>query len=94
MQSKQTKGKNLGFESIDTLMSRWKDGTFGEIIDDWKWIFSYSRKYIKSIILYTVLGLLSSTMGVASSVASKYVIDIIREGWKNDDDRLQRIILG
>lgn len=24
----------------------------------------------------------------------KYVIDIIREGWKNDDDRLQRIILG
>ena len=24
----------------------------------------------------------------------KYVLDIIREGWKNDDERLQRVILG
>lgn len=29
-----------------------------------------------------------------SVLNEKYVIDIIREGWKNDDDRLQRIILG
>ena len=34
--------KNPAFESLDILISRWKDGTFGEIIDDWKWIFSYS----------------------------------------------------
>lgn len=24
----------------------------------------------------------------------KYMLDIIREGWKNDDERLQRVILG
>ena len=24
----------------------------------------------------------------------KYVLDIIREGWKNDDERLQRVVLG
>lgn len=29
-----------------------------------------------------------------SVLTEKYVMDIIREGWKNDDDRLQRIILG
>lgn len=29
-----------------------------------------------------------------SVLTEKYIIDIIREGWKNDDDRLQRVILG
>ncbi len=29
----------------------------------------------------------------ASVLTEKYILDIIREGWKNDDDRLQRIIL-
>ena len=29
-----------------------------------------------------------------SVLAEKYILDIIREGWKNDDDRLQRVILG
>lgn len=27
-------------------------------------------------------------------LTEKYVLDIIREGWKNDDQRLQRIVLG
>ena len=26
-------------------------------------------------------------------LTEKYMIDIIREGWKNDDDRLQRVVL-
>ena len=77
MQSKEIKGKNLGFESIDTLMSRWKDGTFSEIIDDWKWIFSYSKRYKGAIAFYTVLGIISTSLGLAGSVAGKYLIDII-----------------
>lgn len=28
-----------------------------------------------------------------SVLTEKYILDIIREGWKNDDDRLQRVIL-
>ena len=36
----QDQHKNPAFESLDILISRWKDGTFGEIIDDWKWIFT------------------------------------------------------
>ena len=28
-----------------------------------------------------------------SVLNEKYIIDIIREGWKNDDDRLQRVVL-
>ena len=43
-------GRNLGFESLDILIGRWKDGTFSEIIDDWKWIFSYSPHLSRDIV--------------------------------------------
>lgn len=76
MEEKEQK-QNLGFESLQTLHRRWKDGTFGEIIDDWKWIFSYSRKYWKAILFYIFLGVFSTSLGLVSSVASKYLIDII-----------------
>ncbi len=69
--------KNLSFESLDILIRRWKDGTFSEIIDDWKWIFSYSKRYKGAIVFYTLLGIFSTSMGLVSSVASKYMIDII-----------------
>ena len=29
-----------------------------------------------------------------SILTEKYILDIMREGWKNDDERLQRIVLG
>ena len=32
--------------------------------------------------------------GRGSLLTEKYVLDIIREGWKNDDQRLQRVVLG
>ena len=32
--------------------------------------------------------------GRGSLLTEKYILDIIREGWKNDDPRLQRIVLG
>lgn len=71
------KEKSTGFSSLDALISRWKDGTFHEIIDDWKWILSYSKRYKKAIAFYTVLGVLSTSLGLVSSVASKYLVDII-----------------
>ena len=76
-ENQQNGNKTLSFESLDILVSRWKDGTFGEIIDDWKWIFSYSVRYRGAIIFYLILGIFSTSMGLISSVASKYVIDII-----------------
>ena len=32
--------------------------------------------------------------GRGSALSEKYILDIIREGWKNDDERLQRVVLG
>ena len=65
------------FRSLKILSSRIKDGTFHEIIDDWKWIFGYSARYKGAIALYVFLGILSTSLGLAGSVAGKYVIDII-----------------
>ena len=71
------------FKSIDTLIKRKKDGTFSEIIDDWKWIFSYSKKYKGAILFYTILGIVSTSLGLVSSVVSKFLIDIIT-GYQTD----------
>lgn len=32
--------------------------------------------------------------GRGSLLTEKYILDIMREGWKNDDQRLQRVVLG
>ena len=77
------KKQNAGFQSIRILAGRIKDGTFGEIIEDWKWIFSYSIKYKGAIIFYTLMGIVSTSLGLISSIASKYLIDIIT-GYKTE----------
>ena len=74
---------NSAFGSLAVLRERWRNGTFGEILDDWKWIFTYTKKYKGAIIFYTLLGMFSTTMGLVSSVASKYLIDIIT-GYQTD----------
>ena len=76
-QTEQEKKQNSTFQSMDTLIRRWKEGTFGEILDDWRWIFSYSKKYKGAILFYTLLGISSTSFGLAGSVASKYMIDIV-----------------
>ena len=76
-QTEQENQQNSAFQSLDTLIHRWKEGTFGEIIDDWRWIFSYSKKYKGTILFYTLLGIASTSFSLVSSVASKYLIDIV-----------------
>ena len=79
--SKQPRKSN--FETMEILFSRFKDGTFGEILRDWKWIFSYSKKYKGAIFFYVILGIVSSSLGLVSSVATKYLVDVIT-GYQTD----------
>ena len=67
----------LQSQFVQALADKFRDGSFGTFLDDWKWIFSYSRRYKKAIIFYTIMGILSSTLSLGSSVVSKYMIDII-----------------
>lgn len=72
-------GANRLFRSraIQYIKDRISDGTFSEFFDDWKWIFSYSRKYKWIILFYTVLGIASTSMSLVASVVSKYLVDIV-----------------
>lgn len=73
---KNSKNK-LEFQSVSLLASRWKDGTFREIFEDWRWILGYSARYWRAVVYYIALGVFSTTLGLASSVAAKHLIDII-----------------
>lgn len=77
MEEKNKSGNLVSSDSLRILISRWKDGTFGEIIDDWKWIFHYSARYKGTIAFYLILGVFSTSLGLVSTVAGKYMIDII-----------------
>ena len=84
--------RNAFFGSLHVLRLKIKDGTFSEVLDDWKWIFSYSKRYKGAIAFYTILGLFSTVMALVSSVASKHVIDMIT-GYQTDKLALLILIM-
>lgn len=83
MSENNNQSRKSNFETIEILFFRFKDGTFREILSDWKWIFSYSKKYKGAILFYVLLGIVSSSLGLISSVATKYLVDVIT-GYQTD----------
>ena len=79
----QSTGVKIAFESLNILISKWIDGSFTEIVDDWKWIFSYSKRHKWAIVFYTIMGLVNTTLGIVSSLMSKYLLDVIT-GYQTD----------
>ncbi|MBQ7172951.1 MAG: ABC transporter ATP-binding protein [Clostridia bacterium] len=81
--SRKQKGKYTGVnrifrsETLQTFINKRYDGTFKEFIGDWKWIFSFSKKYKGIIFLYTVIGIFSSTLSLGAAWLSKMLINII-----------------
>ena len=65
--------------SLQTIIDKRRDGTFKDFFDDWKWIFSFSKKYKWIIVFYTILGLIGSTLSLGASWISKLLINIIVE---------------
>ena len=90
--ARPTEENRAFFHSLHTLRQRWKDGTFSEIIEDWRWIFGYSRRYKLAIFLYTLFGVVSTSLGLVASVAGKYAIDIIT-GYKTDKLGVMLVIM-
>lgn len=45
--------------------------------NEWKWLLHYVSKYRIHIVFYVIIGLVSTAMGLGSSVASKYLIDSV-----------------
>lgn len=67
----------LKSRAIQFIINKIDDGTFRDFFEDWKWIFSYSKRYKWIIVFYTFLGIFSSSLSLVSSVISKYLVDIV-----------------
>ena len=64
-------------DALQALLNKRSEGAMEEFISDWKWIFGYSKKYKWAIVIYTLVGIVSSSLGIGASVLTKYVIDVI-----------------
>lgn len=64
-------------ESIKIIIGKIKDGSIKEMWEEFKWMMSYAKNYKKEIIFYIFLGMFSTVMTLASSVASKELIDVV-----------------
>ncbi len=64
-------------EALQQLIDIIHDGTFSDFVKDWKWIFTFSKKYKWIIVLYTVVGILGSTLGIGSAYVGRTLINII-----------------
>ena len=64
-------------ESLKIIIGKIKDGSIREMINEFKWMMSYAKNYKKEIIFYIFLGMFSTVMTLASSVASKELIDVV-----------------
>ena len=66
-----------GAQSVRMLHDHLKNGTFRELLADWKWILGFSRGHRRSIFLLTLFGLGASALGLAGNVLSKQLMDSI-----------------
>lgn len=52
-------------------------GTLHSMKNEWRWLMKYIKKYSLFVVIYIVIGLLSTVMALGVSVASKYLIDTV-----------------
>ena len=62
---------------IKLVWTRIQDGTLKKMMAQTRWIYQYARRYWKAMVLYTVLGIMSSVLALGSSMISKDLVDII-----------------
>ena len=63
-------------EKFTTLMAN--------MINEWKWIMRYAKKYRVMCFVYILLGFIATVMSLCVSVASKYLIDSVISHIKED----------
>ena len=88
MAMSENKDKSIRYTGINKLfrsdnMQKLKDslhdGTFKEFVDDWKWIFSYSKKYRWIVLFYVIVGIFGSTLSIGTAYVGRIMINIITE---------------
>jgi len=64
-------------DAVQTILDSLRDGTFSEFLDDWKWIFGFSKKYKLIVLFYTAFGIFGSTLSIGSAYVSRILINIV-----------------
>ncbi len=64
-------------EKLQLIMKQLRQGSLQKMWKQTIWIYQYGRRYWKSMILYTLLGVMGSCVSLASSLISKDLVDII-----------------
>ena len=64
-------------DNMQILHDSMRDGTIKEFIADWKWIFSFSKKYRWIVVFYALVGILNSTMSIGTAYVGRIMINII-----------------
>ena len=62
---------------IAFLKKRIKEGRLKELKEEFKWIYTYARRYWKHMIIYTLLGLTGTVVSLLSGFVSRDLVDII-----------------
>jgi len=63
--------------ALNMIKEKMKSGTLRGMLKDWKWIFSFTKCHILSVVLYTVFGMATNALSLLAGVVSKYLIDAI-----------------
>lgn len=69
-------------QEVKNIQSHVNKGSFKKMLHQTKWMYQYARHYWPAILFYTLFGLFGTLLGLASSLISKNLIDIIT-GQKN-----------
>lgn len=80
MKKEAKKNKIFHSEALRNLRESAGDHLWAELIADWKWILRYARRHRKSVVSYTVLGLLSTSMSLLLSYTIKQLINVVVAG--------------
>lgn len=62
---------------VQKIVKRVRDGTLREIERETRWIYRHTRAYRKAVLMYVLLGLLSTGLSMLSALASKELVNSI-----------------
>ena len=63
-------------ENLQLIQKHLKQGTLKKMWQQTIWIYQYGRRYLKAMLLYTLLGLAGTGVSLVSSLISKDLVDI------------------
>ena len=63
--------------NLKRLYKMFHEKKLSAILDEFRWIYGYSRKYRRSILCFICLGIVGTVFGLAGSVISKRIIDAV-----------------